>query len=160
MSGLTSLVKFAERRTEDASAAWQRLRAQCDEARHKLVLLTRHAENYRDRMRAGLHRGMPAGSTISHIGFIGQIEVVVARQQSELASLEQVCARQWQALIDARRDQRMYEILSERAAARDAQTASRRRQADTDELLQRAATRPRRFGIADSLTKIGNTKDG
>jgi flagellar FliJ protein len=139
MSGLSSLIKFAERRTEGALTAWQHLRRQCDEAKQKLLLLKQHGEGYRDLMRTGLQQGMSANSMMAHIGFIGQIEAVVSRQESEVGSLEEACARQWQELLAARREKRMYEILSERAATRDAEASSRRTQAEIDELLQRAA---------------------
>lgn len=139
MSGLTTLAKFTERRATGALMSWQRLRTQCDEAEQKLSLLKRHAEGYRDVMRTGLEQGMSATSMMAHIAFIGQIEAVVARQEAELGSLEEACGRQWQELLDARREKRIYEILSERAAARDAEAASRRQQAEVDELLQRAA---------------------
>src|SRR5713226_7121033 len=139
MSGLATLIKFAQRRTEGALTAWQRLRAQRDEAKQKLLLLKQHGEGYHDLMRAALQQGMSANSMMGHIGFIGQIEAVLVRQESEVESLEEACARQWQELLDARREQRMYEILSERAATRAAETLSRRAQAEIDELLQRAA---------------------
>jgi flagellar export protein FliJ len=142
MKGLASLIKLAERRTEQAVLAWQRLRAQCDDAKQKLLLLQKHREGYRDLMRTGLQQGMRAASSTAHIDFIGQIEAVAVRQGSELGQLEQACARQWEELMSARRDQRMYEILQERAAARDAATASRRRQAESDEAVMRAARTP------------------
>jgi flagellar FliJ protein len=142
MSGFSTLLKFAERRSEGALTAWQRVKVQCEEAKHKLRLLKQHGDSYRDRMRAGLQQGMPAASMMAHIGFIGQIETVVDRQQDEIGSLEEACARQWQELVEARREKRLYELLSERAATRDAEAASRRRQAEIDELLQRAATTP------------------
>jgi flagellar export protein FliJ len=142
MSGLATLIKFAERRAGGALTAWQRLRNQCDEAEHKLLLLKKHGEGYRDVMRAGLQQGMSATSMMAHICFIGQIEAVVVRQESELGNLKEACARQWQELLDARREKRMYEILSERAATRDAEAASRRQHAEIDELLQRAAKAP------------------
>jgi flagellar export protein FliJ len=139
MSGLATLTKLTERRATGALIAWQRLRIQCDEAQQKLALLKKHAEGYRDVMRTGLEQGMSATSMMAHIAFIGQIEAVVVRQEAELGSIEEACGRQWQELLDARREQRMCEILSERAAARDAEAASRLRQAEVDELLQRAA---------------------
>jgi len=137
MSGMQSLIDFAERRVEGALTSWQRLRAQYEEARHKLLLLQQHGENYRDLMRTGLERGLSATSTMAYMGFIGQIEAIVLRQESEIGSLEKACAQQWQALVDARREKRAYEILSERAANREAAARSRRAQADIDELLQR-----------------------
>jgi flagellar export protein FliJ len=143
MKGLASLIKLAERRTEQAVLAWQQLRAQCDDAKQKLLLLQQHGEGYRDLMQAGLQQGMRAASSTAHIDFIHQIEAVVVRQGTELGQLEQACARQWQELVSARRDQRMYEILHERAAARDAATAYRRQQAESDEaMMQRAARTP------------------
>src|SRR5215813_7211604 len=136
MSGLQSMIQLAERQSDGALAAWQRLRAQCDEARCKLSLLKQYGENYRNLMHTSLRQGMSATSTIGYFGFIGQIEAVVVRQESEVQDLEKACARQWQELVDARREKRMYEILSERVAAREAATASRRAQAEIDELLQ------------------------
>ena len=142
MKGLASLIKLAERRTEQAVLAWQRLRAQCDDAKQKMLLLQKHGEGYRDLMRAGLQQGMRAASSTAHIDFIHQIEAVAVRQGTELGQLEQACARQWQELVSARRDQRMYKILQERAAARDAATASRCQQAESDEAVMRAARTP------------------
>ena len=139
MSGLATLTKLTERRAAGALASWQSLRTQCDEAKQKLSLLKKHAEGYRGVMHAGLEQGMSAASMMAHIAFIGQIEAVVVRQEAELGSLEEACGRQWQELLDARREQRMCEILSERTAVRDAEAASRREQAEVDELLQRAA---------------------
>jgi flagellar export protein FliJ len=142
MSGMQSLIDFAERRVEGALTSWQRLRAQYEEARHKLLLLQQHGENYRDLMRTGLERGLSGTSTMAYMGFIGQIEAIVLRQESEIGSLEKACAQQWQALVDARREKRAYEILSERAANRKADARSRRAQADIDELLQRTVKAP------------------
>jgi flagellar export protein FliJ len=137
MSGMQSLIDFAERRVEGALTSWQRLRVQYEEAMRKLLLLQQHGENYRDLMRTGLERGLSGTSTMAYMGFIGQIEAIVLRQESEIGSLEKACAQQWQALVDARREKRAYEILSERAANRKAEARSRRAQADIDELLQR-----------------------
>lgn len=139
MSGLSTLTKFTESRAAGALASWRRLRTQCDEAKQKLSLLKKHAEGYCDVMRTGLEQGMSATSMMAHIAFIGQIEAVVIRQEAEVGSLEEACGRQWQELLDARREKRMYEILGERTAARGAEAASRRQQAEVDELVQRAA---------------------
>jgi flagellar export protein FliJ len=116
---------------------WQRLKAQCDEAQQKLVLLRQHRENYRNLLRSGLKQGMAATSTNSYMGFIGQIEAIVVRQENEIGNLEEACSRQWQVLVDARREKRMYELLSERTAAREAEARTRRGQAEIDTLLQR-----------------------
>jgi len=82
MSGMQSLIDFAERRVEGALTSWQRLKAQHEEARHKLLLLQQHGENYRDLMRTGLESGLSATSTMAYMGFIGQIEAIVLRQES------------------------------------------------------------------------------
>jgi flagellar export protein FliJ len=155
MKGLVSLIKLAERRTEQAVLAWQRLRAQCDDAKQKLALLQKHAEGYRDLMRTGLRQGMRAASSTAHIDFIHQIDAVAVRQGSELGQLEQACARQWEELVSARRDQRMYEILQERAAARDAATASRHQQVESDEAVMRAARTRHCFRRSVNLTNNG-----
>jgi flagellar export protein FliJ len=137
MSGMRALMEFAERRCEGALIHWQRLKTQCDEARQKLVLLRQHHENYRNLLRSGLEQGMAAISTNAYMGFIGQIEAIVVRQENEIGNLEEACSRQWQVLVDARREKRMYEILSERTAAREAEARTRREQTEIDTLLQR-----------------------
>jgi flagellar export protein FliJ len=139
LSGLATLVKLAERRADAAVAAWQRLAAQCDDAKQKLIRLQQHREAYCELAHTGLQNGMPAGSIVAHVGFIGQIESVLARQTNELGQIEAACVRQWQAVVDARRDKRRYEILLERVAARDAATASKRSQVENEEALLRAA---------------------
>jgi flagellar export protein FliJ len=139
VSGLATLLKLAERRADEAIVAWQRLNAKCDDARQKLVLLQQHRDAYRARTHTGLQQGMPAGALVAHVGFIGQIEAVVVRQTSEIGQLEEACARQWQTVVDARRDKRRYEILAERAAAREAATAAQRTRLETEEALLRAA---------------------
>jgi len=138
MAGLDRLIDIAGRRSDEAVAAWQRLRVQCDEALRKLSLLKEFGDRYGKLMHAGLARGMPATATMTYLDFIGQIDEVVLRQESELGALEAACTRRWQELIEARRERRMYEILGERAAARDLAAALRRGQAEIDDLLQRA----------------------
>jgi flagellar export protein FliJ len=139
MSGLSTLIKLAERHADAAVATWQRLNAQYDDARHKLALLQQHREAYRERTQTELQQGAQAGSIIAHVGFIGQIEAVVVRQTEELGQLEAACARQWQTVVDARRDKRRYEILAERIAARAAAKTAQRMHVETDEALSRAA---------------------
>ena len=152
----TAMIRLAQRHVEEAVLLWQRLRAQCDDTRQKLVLLQAHMQGYRDSMRANLSQGMPAASTAAYIEFIGQIEAIVAGQQSELGNLEDACGRRWQELMDARRDKRICEMLRERAAARDTLTASRRLQLDMDELLQRSV---RKLG-ADAQSNQTNSGSG
>jgi flagellar export protein FliJ len=139
MSGLATLVKLAGRRADEAAAAWQRLDAQCADAKHKLMLLEQHRDAYRALTHHSLRDGMPAGSISARIGFIGQIEAILVRQTQELERLEAACARQWQAMLDARRDRRSYELLAERGAARAATAASLHSRRETDEALLRAA---------------------
>jgi len=136
MSGMETLVSVAQGRSDGALASWRNLTAKRDQAGQKLMLLKQHAERYRDLMHTGLQQGMPAASTVAHLGFIGQIEEVVVRLEKEVESLKQACARQWLELIDARREKRMYEILGERLAAREAVAVARRGQIEIDELLQ------------------------
>jgi flagellar export protein FliJ len=137
MAGLTNLITLAARKSDGALATWQRLKQQCDEALMKLSLLKQHRERYREMLRAGLGEGMPAMSTMAYLGFIGQIDEVVLRQEGEVGRLEQACARQWQELIETRREKRMYEIVHERVASRELAAALRRSQAEIDDLLQR-----------------------
>lgn len=137
MAGLNKLITMAARRTDGALQTWQRLKAQCDDALAKLSLLKQHRERYREMLRNGLGEGMPAMATMSYLGFIGQIDEVVLRQENEVGRLEQACARQWAELTETRREKRMYEIVNERLASREMATALRRAQAEIDDLLQR-----------------------
>jgi flagellar FliJ protein len=138
MSGFQSLINVAGRRMHEAMVAWRRVQAQCEAAREKLTLLRQHGERYRTLMRTGLLEGTPATSAMAYIGFIGQIEEVVGRQEGEVGRLEEACRRQWQELVEARRDKRAYEILSDRDATRKMEAAAKRSQREIDDLLQRA----------------------
>jgi flagellar export protein FliJ len=142
MAGLSKLINVTERRGDGALQAWQRLKAQCDDALMKLSLLKQHRERYRNLLDANLGQGMPARSTMAYLGFIGQIEEVVTRQETEVVRLEEACSRQWQELVELRREKRMYEIVHERAASRELAAALRRSQAEIDDLLQRVAKMP------------------
>jgi flagellar export protein FliJ len=142
MAALHSLISVTGRRSDAAAAAWQRLKAQCDDALTKLSLLKRHVDRYREMLNAGLGEGMPALSTMTYLGFIGQIEEVVLRQEGEVGRLEAACTRQWEELIEIRREKRTYEIVSEKAAERETATALRRSQAEIDDLLQRVNKAP------------------
>ncbi len=139
VSGLAILLKLATRQTQRAEAAWRRVQTQRNDADHKLMLLRRHHQDYRDAFSTRLAQGMPAAAIASHLGFLKQIEVVVQRQQDELGELDESCARCSQELVDARREQRVYEILSERIAARAAVVAERRMRNENDDALARAA---------------------
>lgn len=139
MSGFEGLINVAGRRTDEALMAWQRLKTQCDEAKQKLSLLRQHGERYRNQMRVSLQEGIGATATMAFVGFIGQIEEVVVRQEGEVGRLEEACTRQWQELVEARRDKRLYEILRDRDATRKMEAALKRSQSEIDELLQRVA---------------------
>jgi len=142
MAGLNKLITLASHKSDGALATWQRLKKQCDDALMKLSLLKQHRERYREMLRSGLGEGMPAMSTMAYLGFIGQIEEVVLRQESEVGRLEAACLRQWEELIEIRREKRTYEIVSEKAAEREMASALRRSQAEIDELLQRVNKAP------------------
>jgi flagellar export protein FliJ len=142
MAALHKLISVTEKRSDAAVATWQRLKAQCDEALLKLSILRQHVERYRQMLNAGLGEGMPAMSTMAYLGFIGQIEEVVQRQENEVVRLEAACTRQWQELIEVRREKRTYEIVSEKAAERELATALRRSQSEIDDLLQRVNRTP------------------
>ena len=142
MTGFLSLLKLAERRAEAALRLWQRLNAQCADATDKLIALERHSATYRDRLDGGLSCGVSSASIATQLSFIQQIEAVAVGQRSELCELEAARARQWQELLLLRREQRIYEILGERAAARAAWQTRRRGQKHIDELAQRTAPRP------------------
>src|SRR5437868_1626902 len=142
MSALHKMIELAEQRSDGAQVTWQHLKQQCDEALMKLTLLKEHRERYRDMLRSGLERGMPALSTMAYLGFIGQIDEVVSRQEGEVGRIEAACARQWEELVERRREKRLYEIVGERAAARELAAAFRRSQAEIDDLLQRVVKDP------------------
>ena len=139
MSGIATLINFADTRAQTALTAWQHLRLQCDEAKRKLLALNGHPETYRARMCNDMQQGISADSITAHFGFINQIEAVVTRQETEVANLEERCALLWKQLIDARREKLMYEVLSTRMTARRAEILSRREQREVDDLLQRPA---------------------
>jgi flagellar export protein FliJ len=142
MAALHRLISVTEKKSDAAVVTWQRLKAQCDDALLKLSLLKQHVERYRVMLNAGLGEGMPAMSTMAYLGFIGQIEEVVLRQESEVGRLEAACTRQWEEVIEIRREKRTYEIVSEKAAERELATALRRSQAEIDDLLQRVGKTP------------------
>jgi flagellar biosynthesis chaperone FliJ len=79
---------------------------------------------------------------MAYLSFIGQIEEVVHRQESEVGRLEAACTRQWQELVEIRREKRVYEIVQERATERELATMLRRSQAELDDLLQRVNRTP------------------
>ena len=142
MAALHKMIELAEQRSDGALLTWQRLKQQCDEALMKLSLLKQHRERYHDLFRAGLEQGMPAMSTMAYLGFIGQIDEVVTRQESEVGRVEAACAQQWQELVERRREKRLYEIFGERAASRELAAAFRRSQVEIDDLLQRVVKNP------------------
>ena len=142
MAGMHKLIAVAGSRSDGALATWQRLKAQCDDALRKLSLLKQHRERYRDLLNANLGEGMPAVSMMAYLGFIGQIDQVVLRQESEVGRLEAACTQQWQELVEIRRQKRIYEIVHERATSRELASALRRSQAEIDDLLQRVSKGP------------------
>ena len=142
MAALHKLISVTGKKSDAAVATWRRLKAQCDEALAKLSLLKEHVERYRQMLNAGLGEGMPAMSTMAYLGFIGQIEEVVSRQENEVGRLEAACIRQWEELVEIRREKRTYEIVHEKAAEREMATALRRSQAEIDDLLQRVNKSP------------------
>jgi flagellar export protein FliJ len=142
MAALHKLISVTGKKSDAAVATWQKLKAQCDDALLKLSLLKQHVERYREMLNSGLGEGMPARSTMSYLGFIGQIEEVVTRQENEVGRLEAACTRQWEEVVEIRREKRAYEIVHERATERELATALRRSQAEIDELLQRVTRTP------------------
>jgi flagellar export protein FliJ len=142
MSGLDSLVKLATHRQDNALVSWQQLRLQCQQALTKLAVLSQHRDRYQRMLRGGLEEGMSAVGAMAFLGFIRQIDEVVGRQRAEVGRIEAACARQWELLVASRREKRLYEIVRERAAARELAAALRHSKAEIDDLLQRAAVVP------------------
>jgi flagellar export protein FliJ len=137
MSSYQSLAEFVGTRADRQQVQWRNLMSQCDGAKHKLVQLRQYAERYRLQMRGHLSDGMEAIATMVFLRFIGQIEAVIAKQENDVARLEQACLEQWHRLVESRREKRMYEILRDRAAAEKVALALRRSQAEIDELMGR-----------------------
>ncbi|HEX3860963.1 MAG TPA: flagellar export protein FliJ [Stellaceae bacterium] len=142
-SDMKVLINLAGHRSDDAIATWQNLQQQCQQALAKLALLKEHRERYEDLLRGGLQRGMSAIATRAYLNFTRQIDDIVHRQQDEVERIEAAVARQWEHVVELRREKRVYEILGERAAAQELETALRRSQSEIDDLLQRAASLPR-----------------
>ncbi len=137
MSNYDSLALVGASRADEQFVLWRRLMTQCQEAKQKLATLGQFAERYRAQMRRNLEAGMPAAASMNFVSFIAQIETVVRKQASEVDRLEAACAEQWQHLVEARRDKRMYEILRDRAAEAELAAALKRSQAELDDLLGR-----------------------
>jgi flagellar export protein FliJ len=139
MSQFDKLIEIAGRRGDEALVAWQQLKQQCAEALRKLTLLKEYRDRYRAMMNAGLQNGMAASATMAYLEVIGQIDDIVLRQESDLGTIEEACERRWQELVEARREKRSYELYNEFLAAREAEAALRRRNAEIDELISRAS---------------------
>jgi len=137
MSNYDSLATVGAVRADEQFLTWRRLMGQCQEAKQKLATLSQFAERYRGQMRDRLAAGMDASASMTFIAFIGQIEGVVRKQAAEVTRLEAACAEQWQHLVAARRDKRMYEILRDKANATELAADLKRSQAELDELLGR-----------------------
>lgn len=137
MSGYDSLAEFVGNRADRQQIEWRNLMGQCDNAKRKLAQLGQYVERYRTQMGGQLSAGMEATATMVFLGFIGQIEAVIAKQENEVARLERACIEQWHRVVEARREKRMYEILRDKVAAEKLSAALRRSQAEIDELMGR-----------------------
>lgn len=137
MSSYQSLADVVGGRADRLQVQWRQLMNQCDGAKNKLVQLRQYAERYRLQMRSNLSDGMEATAIMVFLRFIGQIEAVIAKQEHEVARLEQACLEQWDRIVESRREKRMYEILRDRAAAEKLALALQRSQAEIDELMGR-----------------------
>jgi flagellar export protein FliJ len=133
--GYQSLVEVVGNEADRQLAAWRRLMSQCDDAKQKLVQLRHYADRYRRQLHTQLHDGIAANSTMVFLRFIGQIEGVILTQEREVARLELACRQQWQLLVEARREKRMYEILRDRATAEKLAAELRRSERAIDDLL-------------------------
>lgn len=137
MSGYDSLAEFVGHRADRQQVAWRKLMGQCDGAKRKLAQLRGYAERYRVQMDGQLSAGMEATASLAFLRFIGQIETVIAKQETEVARLERVCLEQWHLVVEARREKRMYEILRDKETAEKLGAELRRSQAEIDELTGR-----------------------
>lgn len=137
MTSYQSLADFVGDRADRLQVRWRQVMGQCDEAKRKVVQLRHHAERYRQQMGRRLNDGMEATATMGFHRFIVQIEAVIAKQETEVARLEQLCLQQWHHLVEARREKRMYEILRDKMAAEKLSAALRRSQTEIDELMGR-----------------------
>jgi flagellar export protein FliJ len=139
MANMNKLIGLAARRSDEALRAWQQLNLQCADALRKLALLREFRERYRTRMERALQSGMPTNSATAYLDFIAQIDDVIRRQTHDLDSIEQACAQQWELFLDVRRERRGFEIVAERSAAKEAEAALRRQQAEIDDLIRRVS---------------------
>ncbi|HEX4113001.1 MAG TPA: flagellar export protein FliJ [Stellaceae bacterium] len=137
MTSYQSLADFVGDRADQQQVRWRQVMSQCDEAKRKLVRLRQYAERYRLQMQHHLNDGMEATATMGFLGFIIQIEAVIAKQESEVTRFEQASLQQWQFLVEARRETRMYEILRDKVTAEKLAAALRRSQAEMDEMMGR-----------------------
>jgi flagellar export protein FliJ len=137
MANYRNLAHIVGNQADRQLALWQKMMAQCDDAKHKLVQLRQYAERYRALMQKHLHDGIEATATMVFLRFVGQIESVIAKQEREVMRLEEQCRLQWQHLVEARREKRMYEILHDRAAAEKLAAALRRSENEIEELMGR-----------------------
>ncbi|MGH7072996.1 MAG: flagellar export protein FliJ [Stellaceae bacterium] len=135
MSGYQNLADFVGKEANRQFVAWRGLMDQCDNAKRKLAQLRQYAERYRQQLQSQLADGLAANSTMVFLGFIGQIESVIAKQERDVARLDLACRQQWQKLVEARRERRMYEILDDRAETEKMAADLRRRERELDELL-------------------------
>jgi flagellar export protein FliJ len=140
--GTKVLINLAGHRSDDAIATWRHLKQHCQQALAKLDVLRQHRQRYEDMLRGGLQQGMTAAATRTYLGFTRQIDDIVARQQREVERIEAACARQWEQVVELRREKRVYEILGEHATAHELEAALRRSQNEIDDLLQRTASLP------------------
>lgn len=137
MSNYHNLAQLVGTQADRQLVLWRQLMAQCDDAKEKLVQLRHYGERYRAQMQKHLNDGIEATATMLFLRFVGQIESVIVKQESEVARLEEMCRLQWQQLVEARREKRMYEILHDRAMAEKLAAALRRSQNEIDELMGR-----------------------
>jgi len=137
MTSYQSLADFVGDRADRQQVRWRQVMSQCDESKRKLIQLRQYADRYRAQMTGQLHDGMDAAATMGFLRFIGQIEGVIAKQEGEVARFEAAATLQWQQLVEARREKRMYEILRDKAEAEKLAAALRRSQAEMDELMGR-----------------------
>jgi flagellar export protein FliJ len=142
MSNYQSLADFAGDRADQQQVQWRLLMGQCDAAKRKLGQLRHYAERYRSQMGAHLANGVDATAAMGFLRFIEQVESVVTKQQREVERLDLACREQWQRLVEARREKRMYEVLRDRTVAEQVQADLRRSQIELDELMGRIVKAP------------------
>lgn len=136
--GLTALGKSADREVEAAQRRWAALSKECAGGRQKLVLLQQYGEGYRAQLEAGACQGLAAGQAVAITAFMRRIAEIIIIEEGRVRQLEETAEREWTRLVEARRQRKMIDLLTERDAQKKLEVELRRSEREIDDLLGRA----------------------